>query len=337
MTSTITWPTVRFRPRRLGHVNLFVSDLEASFAFYHLVCGLTLAFDEKELFARFLSNGNSHHDVAIMEATGKTLVGRDGQVQISPERGAAAGLNHLAFEIATEAALVEGIHRAEAAGFPPDKCYDHLISRSAYLRGPDGVEVEVYADSTKDWRGLYARLDSGLMSARWLPGSDGPPSDVPYYTEEMDHRPAAGGLAQPLRTARAGLVVSDLGAGVAYFDHVVGLTTLEADWDDGRWAIMSGQLGLPDLLVLERMGDEPLGYHHAGLELAGLDELEGTVERLQGAGVPIERRIAHARKRSVVLRDPDGMAVELFAAVPGVDPAVTYRSLATADNREWLA
>lgn len=329
------WPTIHFDPRRLGHVNLFVSDLEASFAFYHDVCGLELAFDETELFARFLSNGNSHHDLAIMEATGRSLVGRDGEVQITGTRGSGARLNHLAFEMDSEAQLVAGIRRAHAADCTIHSLYDHLISRSAYLPGPDGVEVEVYADSTLAWRELYASLGTGLMSARWELDADRPPSEDPLFTTELDHRPVPGALAQPLRTARAAVVTSDLDDAVAYYEQVVGLHTLEQDLGEGRWAVLGGRLGLPDLLVLQQLADEPLGFHHFGLELASLDELSATEARLADAGVAVARTVEHARKRGIVLRDPDGMAVELFATIDA-GPEVTYASVATAENREHL-
>jgi catechol-2,3-dioxygenase len=34
-------------PRRLGHINLYISNLERSFEFYNQVLGLALVFDEK--------------------------------------------------------------------------------------------------------------------------------------------------------------------------------------------------------------------------------------------------------------------------------------------------
>ncbi|MCU1453693.1 MAG: putative dioxygenase [Acidimicrobiales bacterium] len=330
------WPEVRFGPRRLGHVNLFVGDLDASFAFYHDVCGIELAFDETDLLARFLSNGNSHHDVAIMQATTRSLVGRDGQVQVSSERGATPGLNHFAYELRTEAELVAGIERARALDCTIDSLYDHLISRSAYLPAPDGVEIEVYADSTTDWRGLYAGLASGLMSARWEPGADGPPNEVPQFTEVPVHQPTEGAVARPLRTARAALVTAQLDEAITYYERVVGLQLLEVDRGAGRWAILGGSLGQPDLLLLERLADEPLGYHHVGLELADLAELAATVERAGAAGIPIERTVAHAKKQGIVLRDPDGMAVELFAHDPHADPSTTYASVVTAETRDFL-
>ena len=74
-----SWQGVRFGPRRLAHGNFFVRDVETSLDFYQRVCGLTLVFREPGIQAIFLSNGNSHHDVALMGISTEARIGRDGQ------------------------------------------------------------------------------------------------------------------------------------------------------------------------------------------------------------------------------------------------------------------
>jgi catechol 2,3-dioxygenase len=337
-TTTVppSWPQVAFGPRRIGHVNMYVSNLEASFAFYRDVCGLQLVFDEVGLFAKFLSNGNSHHDVALMEASDKTLVGRDGQVQKSSERGTRAGLNHIAFEMATEALLVAGIERAAATGLPVESTYDHQISRSIYLPEPDGVSLELYADSTADWRELYQTLGVELLSARWQPGEE-VPSEEHRYVHQLDHRPVESAIARPLRTARAALVVSSLEGSVSFYEKVIGLGTLESDFGDGRWAIMHGELGLPDLLLFESSEDE-VGFHHFSLELEDMEELQATQMRAAAAGIEIVRTVQHDLKQGIVVRDPDGVLVEFYAAATGPEVAgLCYAAVATPEVREFLA
>ncbi len=333
-TASSTKLPARFAPRRLGHINLYVSNLENSFDFYNRVLGLALVFDEKELFARFLSNGNSHHDVALMQTTKEQLHGRDGKPQGRPD--APPGLNHVAFEMESEAALVEGIRRARAAaGDDAGHFLDHQISRSAYFHATDGVEIELYADSTKDWRGTYAGLGTELMSERWDPLAS-PPSESNNYTANMTHVPEPSGLARPLRTARAALMVGDLDEARRYYVDVIGLEVLEEDLSEGRWCILSGTVGLPDLLLLERRQTEPLGFHHFSLELPSLAEFDATQARLQEAGIPIERDSSTPRKRALVLVDPDGIRVELFAARADVATLPSYGSIATAGNRDYL-
>ena len=60
-------PRLRLMPRRLGHVNLFVSDLEQSMAFYENVAGFHEIFREADIQAGFLSNGNTHHDFGLIQ------------------------------------------------------------------------------------------------------------------------------------------------------------------------------------------------------------------------------------------------------------------------------
>ena len=55
------------RPRRLTHANLFVADMERSMDFYRSVIGLDESYRRTNLRAGFLTNGNSHHDIAVME------------------------------------------------------------------------------------------------------------------------------------------------------------------------------------------------------------------------------------------------------------------------------
>ena len=63
-------PKVDFKPRRLGHVNLYVGDLNSSTDFYTNVAGIELVRREPGIDAVFVSNGNTHHDVALMQCKG---------------------------------------------------------------------------------------------------------------------------------------------------------------------------------------------------------------------------------------------------------------------------
>lgn len=82
------------KPRRLGHVNLFVSDLERSMAFYENVAGFHEIFREPDIQAGFLSNGNTHHDFGLIQTPDVDRVDKNGKVLIAAsQRGRTAGLN----------------------------------------------------------------------------------------------------------------------------------------------------------------------------------------------------------------------------------------------------
>src|SRR5207302_2865171 len=93
---------VLFAPRRIGHMNIFISDLARSMNFYTEICGLEDVGRSDEIGAGFLSNGNTHHDIGCLVATGKGLIAKDGHVQVPKGRGQHPGLNHIGWEMESE-------------------------------------------------------------------------------------------------------------------------------------------------------------------------------------------------------------------------------------------
>ena len=141
-------------PHTVGHVHLKVRDIERALAFYRSVLGLDVT--EREGRYAFLSWGERHHDVALQ------AVGADAD---DPGRG--VGLYHVAFEVATPAALASVYERLRAREVPVDPV-DHGISKALYCSDPDGNGVEVYLDTREandrsTWEGHNERFDpSGL-------------------------------------------------------------------------------------------------------------------------------------------------------------------------------
>jgi catechol 2,3-dioxygenase len=303
--------SARFEPRRLCHVNLYVGDLDESVAFYRDVCGLTVVFEEPGVGAAFLSNGNSHHDLALMQVSDAELVGRDGRVQVEATRGTTPGLNHLAWEMATERELVAAIKAAPEHGVEVRRLLDHLISRSAYLEDPDGVWLEFYSDSATDWRGVYRQMKNQLISARWEPDPE-TAADTSNIVEDAVATPVEDAAMQSLRTSRAAIVVSNLNRSVAYYTQQLGLR-LRARSVEHRYAVLSGRLGLADLLLLEQRDPvEAVGLHHFALEVRDAAELEEGARRLDARGVRVVEEVASPAGQALVVRDPDGRLVEFF-------------------------
>ena len=159
-----------WRPRRLGHANLYVTELERSMAFYHRVAGLEESYRRPPIKAGFLGNGNTHHDIGMVEVTSPV------------SRSAEAGLNHLAFELESEVDLVGGYLRAKASEIEFPRTVDHDITRSIYGLDPDGNTVEIYADMTKEWR----KVRRGRVTKpvpQWTPGTPAPTTERLYHDD----------------------------------------------------------------------------------------------------------------------------------------------------------
>lgn len=125
----------------LGHVVLFVSDLERSANFYRD----TLGFHELQRLrgAAVFSGGRTHHELLLIEVGG---VPHDRQ---HPE----PGLYHIGFKIGdTHEDLVQAYHELEAKGVTIVGTADHTVTHSLYILDPDGNELELYADVSDIWK-----------------------------------------------------------------------------------------------------------------------------------------------------------------------------------------
>ena len=289
-----------FQARRLAHVNIFVSDLERSMEFYHKVVGLEQVYrkapphiPDAPAVAGFLSNGNTHHDIALVA------------------RGQQPGLNHLAFELENEVDLLEGYQRSVEAGeeFRPD---DHDTTRSLYQHDADGNGIEIYSDNTREWRKI--RGDGRTVrdpSAPWTPG-DPPrfgPAEARNYHTDPEIRRVEDAVFHPMRTTHAVIVAEDYPAMCRYYTTVVGLTTTSGGLEQS-YSVLSGTTGGRHLTLFRRVEGQPIGLHHFGFEVWNDADLEESEVRLQEAGMEPELRLDHATRRSVFIRDPDGLLIE---------------------------
>ena len=129
-----------YRPKYLGHVNLYVRDADASLHWYQDVLGLHL-YHHRPGQAAFLSaDKNQSHEVALMQLGPDAPLQRRGQV----------GLNHLAFRMESLDDLKESYARLKEKGVAFDHISDHGISLGLYFRDPDGNGIEVYYELPRD-------------------------------------------------------------------------------------------------------------------------------------------------------------------------------------------
>ena len=298
---------VRFAPRRLGHANVFVGDLDRSMKFYNSVVGLTEVCRETGIEAGFLTNGNTHHDVGCMQASGAKRVGRDGHVQIHEGRGARAGLNHFGLEMENEAALVAAYDRAKQAGLDIHRTTDHQLSHSIYVFDPEGNLLEFYADMMTEWWTVF-KPETDLISGEWNPTATKATTQS-FYHPSPDIKEVVDAVFRPLRITHASLVARDFARLLAFYTDIAGLDVLRAA-PDSSWAVLRGSTGAHTLTLLPEAPGRPAGMHHMTFQMKDDRALDEGLARARVAGVEPELVLDHPTKRSLFIKDPDGMRVE---------------------------
>jgi catechol 2,3-dioxygenase len=298
LTESVARPVARdfFRPRRLGHTNLFVGDYLASQQFYYKVAGFNEGYRQPDNLASFLGNGNSYHDLTLIDV--KSHYNHD---HCPP------GMNHIAFELETEVDLAEGYRRAVAAGVD-FRCADHDVAHSLYTHDPDGNGVEVYADVVKDQR----EARKGIIIKKkpeYIPGVSSPAITEKFYpvNPAIDVIPEA--MFHSRKCSHILLVTGRFEDMFAYYRDIAGLKPF---WGNERSAvaILGGTHSLGDVTLARRRGNEPVGMHHFGLEVQDEADLAAGAAKAAAAGLDIVRQIDHPARRTVCLKDPDGLLIQ---------------------------
>jgi catechol 2,3-dioxygenase len=120
----------------IGHVLLRVTDEEASKRFYCDVLGFTVAEQDPEHGGVFMTLGDGFHAIDLTQHPAPQSVAQ-------PERGQ-LGLVHIAFKVASYAALRDAYTHLLDHGVEIQRALDHVCQRSVYFTDPDGNGLEIY-------------------------------------------------------------------------------------------------------------------------------------------------------------------------------------------------
>ena len=120
----------------IGHVLLRVTDEEASKRFYRYVLGFRVAEQDPEHGGVFMTLGDGFHTLDLTQHPAPAEARR-------PERGE-MGLVHIAFKVASYAALREAYAHLQGQGVEIQRAIDHVCQRSLYFTDPDGNGLEIY-------------------------------------------------------------------------------------------------------------------------------------------------------------------------------------------------
>jgi catechol 2,3-dioxygenase len=130
--------------KELGHIVLYVRDLEVSRHFYADVLGWKQIGSVEGQMAMF-SSGRTHHELLLIEV---------GPGAAPIPSGSRVGMYHFGLKIGTtDEELREALEALQEAGANVVGAADHTVTHSLYITDPDGNEIELYIDVQPEiWR-----------------------------------------------------------------------------------------------------------------------------------------------------------------------------------------
>jgi catechol 2,3-dioxygenase len=311
---------VKMAPRRLAHFNLYVSNLPRSTAFYHQICGIHHIAGEPDVPIHFLTNGSSHHELGLIEIHEGERIGREGFVQGSTPKGQKPGLNHLGWEMATEATLVEAYKRLQGQPLRFHTA-DHTIAHSVYVADVDGNMHEFFADTPYDWPRLL-RGNLERITGRWDPLTAAATTEI-HYDRGLSFAAVPDAAVRPSQISHCVLRVRDFQGQREWLRDVAGLEEMFVSQSEGRAVYRGSDSPTIADLVVER-SDEGGALARMAFLMPNIDEMDHAQERLAALGIRPIRVGSEKGVESFVLADPDGLEIEFFAladarAVPSVE------------------
>lgn len=132
--------------QELGHIVLYVSDLEQSVRFYRDVLGWPeVSPDVPGMPAAAFSGGSTHHELLLIEV---------GPTAAPIPAGRRLGMYHFGLKVGdSDDELRAALKRVQDAGVRIMGATDHHVTHSLYIMDPDGNEIELYIDVPGvDWQ-----------------------------------------------------------------------------------------------------------------------------------------------------------------------------------------
>ena len=125
--------------KELGHIVLYVRNLERSVKFYRDVLGWHQVVPEVTgMPASAFSSGRTHHELLLIE------VGENAQ---PIPQGRRVGMYHFGLKVGdTDDELRAALKQVREAGVTVVGLSDHTVTHSLYILDPDGNELELYID-----------------------------------------------------------------------------------------------------------------------------------------------------------------------------------------------
>lgn len=152
-----------YKPRQLGHVNIFVRNSERSKDWYEDLLGLhTYGFTPGRSAFMSADLGNSH-EIALIQVGDDAAGPQPGQV----------GLNHMAWYMESLEDLEEIYFRIKEKNVEIERVSDHGHAIGIYIHDPDGNGIEIsYEMPAEQWghdpsKYMIGGTEHGRLSGPW--------------------------------------------------------------------------------------------------------------------------------------------------------------------------
>jgi catechol 2,3-dioxygenase len=254
---------------RLGHVHLTVLDLKAQLAFYQNVLGLRLQWQEGDTAALGTGGGD------LLRLTERPNAHRAYHT---------SGLYHFCLLVPRRVELAQLLRRIAETKTPVQGLVDHLTSEAIYLADPEGNGIELDSDWPREqW-----------PTPREMVRRGNEPLDVEGLLAELSAVPNEwAGLPPDTTIGHVHLHVADLAAARHFYHDLIGFDETMQFPGQAGFVSAGGYHHHVAYNIWAGVGAPPppegaLGLRHFTIRLPREAELERIVERLRGAGVPVE-------------------------------------------------
>jgi len=138
------------KARKLGHLVMNVSNLAASRDFYCTALGMEVMSENAPGKIVFLSLGEQHHDLALVENPSLPPPPAEWSMFDTP-----LAVNHIAITLPSREAWLEQVAYVRTRGVKFDRRVNHGMTHSLYIHDPNGYGVEFVYDLPREvWEGV---------------------------------------------------------------------------------------------------------------------------------------------------------------------------------------
>jgi catechol 2,3-dioxygenase len=280
---------------KIGRVQLRVSDLRRTLAFYHDLLGFRL-LKRSDASTALSATGQQPELIRLVEHPGALRKPRQ-----------TTGLYHVAIRFPSRRALAAGFRRLLDGRWPFQGFSDHGVSEALYLADPDGNGIELYVDRPRE---SWGRQDGQIAMTTQ-------PLDLDALLGELDpDAPPWTGIDTGTDIGHVHLQVSNLAHAEAFYNNLLGLEVTQRSYPGALFLSAGGYHHHLGVNTWAGEGAPPpppnaVGLISFGLELPDEASWQTLVTRLQAAGQELDTRQDPAI-HSALLHDPDGIGVEVL-------------------------